>query len=85
MLLASVNHPDFVAHDVSASQNLESELPLGSARFVRRFRSVLSSASCTPGWCAHRLLYKRLLLTDADCECLLTLGSDLGRQFLLAC
>jgi len=29
MLLASVNNPDFMAHDVSASRNLESELPLG--------------------------------------------------------
>ena len=29
MLLASVHHPDFMAHDVSASRNLESELPLG--------------------------------------------------------
>jgi len=35
------------------------------------------------GLCAHRLLYKELLLTDAGCECLLTLfapGGDLGRQ-----
>ena len=29
ILLASVHHPDFMAHDVSASRNLESELPLG--------------------------------------------------------
>ena len=29
MLLASVHHPDFIAHDVSASRNLESELPFG--------------------------------------------------------
>ena len=27
MLLAAVHHPDFMAHDVSASHNLESELP----------------------------------------------------------
>ena len=27
MILASVHHPDFMAHDVSASQNLHSELP----------------------------------------------------------
>ena len=40
-----------------------------------------------PGWCAHRLLYKELLLTDANCEFLLTLfapGGDLGRHVLLA-
>ena len=86
MLLASVHHPDFMAHDVSASRILESELPLGISppvlfsafdRFHRRHR-------------VHRagvLLYKELLLTDADCECLLTLfapGGDLGRQVLLA-
>jgi len=29
MLLASVHHPDFMARDVSASRNLESELTLG--------------------------------------------------------
>jgi len=29
MLLASVNHPDFIAHDAGASRNLDSELPLG--------------------------------------------------------
>jgi len=34
-----------------------------SARFVQCLRSVPSSASCTPGWCAHRLLYTELLLT----------------------
>jgi len=28
MLLASVHHPDFMAHDLSASRNLDSELPL---------------------------------------------------------
>ena len=28
MLLSSVHHPDFMAHDVSASRNLDSELPL---------------------------------------------------------
>ena len=27
MFVVSVHHPDFIAHDVSASQNLESELP----------------------------------------------------------
>ena len=90
MLLASVYHPDFMAHDVSASRNLESELPLeisppGSFgafdRFHRRHR-------------VHRVgvliafLYKELLLTDANCESLLALfapGCDLGRQVLLAC
>jgi len=29
MLLASVHHPNFMAHDVSASRNLDSELPFG--------------------------------------------------------
>jgi len=91
MLLASVHHPDFMAHDVSASRNLESELPLEISPpglFVLSIGSSPLSASCKPGWCAHSLLYKELQLTDADCECLLTLfapGGDLGRQVLLAC
>ena len=29
IFLASVHHPDFITHDVSAFRNLESELPLG--------------------------------------------------------
>jgi len=74
MLWFSVHHPDFMAHDVSASRNLDFRAALGNiaARFVQCSRSVPSSASCrvTPGWCAHRLLCKEVLLTDANCESL---------------
>ena len=85
MLLAPVYHPDFMAHDVSAPRLDESGFRAAdgniSARFVQCSRSVPLSAFCTLGWCAHRLLYKELLLTDATCENLLALfapGCDHG-------
>jgi len=89
MLLASVNHPDVMAHDVSASRNLELELPL---EYLRQVCSVLSIGTIvgivyTVLVCSSPL-YKELLITDADCECLLALfspGCDLDRQVLLAC
>jgi len=68
MLLASYHHPDFMAHDVSASRNLESELPLGifslglfSAfdRFHRRYRihrAVVLIAFCTKNCCSPMLI-----------------------------
>jgi len=68
IFLASVHHPDFMAHDVSASRNLESELPLGISppglfdaldRFHRRHRvhrpSVLI-AFCTKNCCSLMLI-----------------------------
>jgi len=68
ILLASVHHPDFMAHDVSASRNLESELPLGISplglfgafdRFHRRHRVNLAGvliAFCTKNFCSPMLI-----------------------------
>ena len=58
MFLASVHHPDFMAYDVSASWNLDSELPLKIStpglldtldrfRFAQCSRSFQSSTSYT--------------------------------------
>jgi len=68
MLLASVHYPDFMAHDVSASRNLESELPLGKSlpglfsafdRFHRRHhvhRAGVLIAFCTKNCCSPMLI-----------------------------
>jgi len=68
ILLASVHHPDFMAHDVSASRNLESELPLGISppglfdafdRFHRRHRvhrAGVLIAFCTKNCCSPMLI-----------------------------
>jgi len=71
MLLASVHHPDFMAHDVSVSQNLDSELPLeiyppglfsALDRFHRRrYRAHWAGvliAFCTKNCCALMLIVK---------------------------
>ena len=68
MLLSSVHHPDFIAHDVSASRNLESELPLGISPpglfcafdwFHRRHRvrrAGVLIAFCTKNRCSQMLI-----------------------------
>ena len=68
MLLASVHHPDFMAHDVSASRNLASELPLGISppslfsafdRFNHRHRvhqAGVLIAFCTKNCCSPMLI-----------------------------
>jgi len=70
MLLASVHHPDFMAHNVSASQNLDSELPLGICppgllsaldRLHRRHRvhrAGVLSAFCIKNCCSPMLIVK---------------------------
>ena len=70
MLLASVRHPDFMAHDVSASRDPESELPLGISppglfgafdRFHRQHRvhrAGVLIAFCTKNCCSPMLIVK---------------------------
>ena len=70
MLLASVHRLDFMAHDVSASRNLESELPLGISpqslfgafdRFHRQHRvhrAGVLIAFCTKNCCSPMLIVK---------------------------
>jgi len=68
MLLASVHYPDFMAHDVSASRNLDSELPLlisppglfsALDQFNRRHRAHRTGvliAFCTKNCCSPMLI-----------------------------
>jgi len=88
MLLASVHYPDFMAHDVSASRNLESELPLGISppglfgafdrfhRWHRVHRAGVLIAFCTKNCCSPMLI--------VNVSSHFAPGGDLGRQVLLA-
>jgi len=76
MLLASVYHPDFMAHDVSASRNLESELPLeisppGSFgafdRFHRRHRVHRAGVLIA---CCTKNCYSPMLIVNVSSHCL---------------
>jgi len=70
MLLASVHHPNFMTHDVSASQNLDLELPMGISlpglfsalnRFHRRHcahRADVLITFCTKNCCSPMLIVK---------------------------
>ena len=70
MLLASVHHPDFMAHDVCAARNLDSELPFETSspglfsaldRFNcqhRAHRVGVHMAFCTKNCCSPILTVK---------------------------
>jgi len=89
MLLASVHHLDFMAHDVSASQNLDSELRLGES--PPDLSSALNQFQCQQyaDWAGVLMAFctRKMLLTNAICESLLALfalGCHLGMQAPLA-
>jgi len=68
--MASVHHPDFVAHDESASQNLDSEPPLGTSlpglfsaldwfnRLHRTHRAGVLNTFCTKNCCSTMTIVK---------------------------
>jgi len=71
MLLASIHHPDFMAHDVSASRNLDSELSLGTSppglfsaldwfnHWHRAHRACVLITYCTKNCCSPMLIVKK--------------------------